>query len=162
MIDQKTEWIDVDESKYNVASEDSQGVVIEMSVSPYDVPHYVRGNFDQDKNVFVIDFKYIDDETVREVRFDPHVSAVVGRKSGRVYSLLIDVEALGAGSVALKMSPDRVKANATHALSAMLGQELGVRRMFGRSNTKNYEVAKDVVGDYWNSLSERLMPLVGR
>src|SRR5690606_22213962 len=103
-------WIQVDESKYNEArTEEARSVRIELSVSPYNVPQQVRGQFDQAKRLFVIDFQYIDDEPTRSMKVDDHVIASVGRKSGRVYSLAVDVKALKADSVRLSFKEEELR-----------------------------------------------------
>ncbi|WP_422353045.1 hypothetical protein [Stenotrophomonas sp. AR026] len=152
MIEQMADWVEVDESKYNEVK-DARSVVIEMNVSPYDVPHQVRGGFDEGQRKFVIEFRYIDDEELREVKVDDHVHALIGRKSSRVYSLVVDVDAIGVDSVALKMGPpETVRQGASVALGAMPSR-LATKKV----REKNYKVADKVLGDYWSSIAKPLV-----
>lgn len=152
MSDHVVDWIQVDESKYSEARPDeARSVRIEMSVSPYNVPQQVRGQFDSAKRMFVIDFQYIDDEPTRHLRVDDHVVASVGRKSGRVYSLAVDVDALKADSVRLCLNQDQLQRDATGALEALKrGRRMLLERV--RTNAQNYDLAERVLGDYWPSI----------
>lgn len=160
MIEDVVDWVEVDESRYNDAK-NVPSLVIEMDVSPYDVPHQVRGTFDDKQRKFVIEFRYIDDEEVRQMKLEEHVNALVGKKSGRVYALTVDVEAIGVDSVALKMGrteskqSEAVRKDVSDALGSM--DELLRNKLFRpKRREKNYKVANKVLGDYWQSISRTL------
>ncbi|WP_369977466.1 hypothetical protein [Xanthomonas bundabergensis] len=161
MNEQVADWIEVDESKYNQIKQahsglDSRSVTIEMSMSPYDVPLQVRGDYDEYAKKFVIDFKYIDAEDSKPIAVDDHMIAFVGLRSGRIYSLLIDLDALGADMVKVKIIEDKVHSNADRALTRM-ADPAGFRGSKARSNTKNYTVAQKIISDYWPKLSRELL-----
>lgn len=77
-----------------------RGVEVELFASPYDVPEAVRGRFDEVKNRFIIEFKYVGSEDTQVCTFD-HVAYTVGKVSGRLYGMEIDVRALKADGVGL-------------------------------------------------------------
>lgn len=164
------DWIEVDESRYNQMKKhysgvDSRSVLIEMALSPYDVPSLVRGDYDDDSKKFVIDFKYIDSEDTTDMLLDEHVTAFVGSGSGRIYSLLIDTEALGASSVSLKIVEETVHKDAENALHKMVIDQAGgilSRSTSGshrkrKKNSKNYSVVQEIVKDYWGYLKQDLL-----
>ncbi|EZP42936.1 hypothetical protein BW38_03799 [Stenotrophomonas sp. RIT309] len=163
------DWIEVDESRYNQIKRrysgiDSRSVLIEMSLSPYDVPSLVRGDYDEESKKFVIDFKYIDSEDTTDMTLDDHVTAFVGSGSGRIYSLLIDTMALGASSVSLKIVEEAVHQDAEKALNKMaldgaayiLSSGTSSRHRKQKNNSKNYSVLQEIVRDYWPDLKQDL------
>lgn len=161
MNEQVADWIEVDESKYNEIKRsrsgfDNRSVTIEMTLSPYDVPNQVRGDYDDSTKRFVIDFKYIDAEDRRRVDLGEHVSASVGSRSGRIYSLFIDIDALGAEAVALKIVEDCVHDGANQALEKMASIYRGMAES-QKPNTKNYSVAQRIIRDYWPHLKRDLV-----
>lgn len=164
MNEQVADWIEVDESKYNQIKRahsgvDSRSVIIEMSLSPYDVPNQVRGDYDEISKKFVIDFKYIDSEDVKALILDNHMSAMVGKSSGRIYSLMIDIDAIGAESVALKIKEEKLHEDADAALSQLLASSdsLLPRATAVRTNPKNYNVAQKIIRDYWTGISQEFL-----
>jgi|GEM_PF-1985856 len=164
MNEQVADWIEVDESKYNQIKRahsgvDSRSVIIEMSLSPYDVPNQVRGDYDDSSKKFVVDFKYIDSEDVKVVVLDSHMSAMVGKSSGRIYSLLIDIDAIGADSVELKIKEKKLHQDADAALAQLLAEaDSGVSRSATvKSNPKNYNVAQKIIRDYWKGISQEFL-----
>lgn len=164
MNEQVADWIQVDESKYNKIKQSSAGldsrtVIIEMSLSPYEVPNQVRGDYDDDAKKFVIDFKYIDSEDLVPLDIDKHMSAFVGRRSGRLYSLLIDIDAMGAEAIELKIKEEDVHKGAEAAfkkLAAAVSSGFS-HNSYGAPNTQNYGVAEKVVADYWPGISQELV-----
>lgn len=79
------------------------GVKIELSVSPYDIPSEVRGDFDEGRRRFVIEFKYLQDEPWILRASEPHVALRIGKHSHRLYGVEVDVNALNAKQVSLKV-----------------------------------------------------------
>lgn len=160
MNEQLAEWIEVDDTRYNepVSSEGPglKGVVIHMSMSPYDVPHQVRGDYRPNSKKFVIDFKYIDSEPMKELHVDQHIIAMVGERSGRVYSLIVDVDAMGVKSVEVKIVPEGLKATAARALNSISSALLN-RKHSSKPNDSNYTVANKIVSDYWTDLTREFV-----
>lgn len=155
MSELMTDWVEVDDSKYN-GVKDARNVIIEMNVSPYDVPQHVRGGIDERHHRFVIEFRYIDDEDTREVKVDKHVQALIGRKSGRVYSLLVDVDERGKDPTLLTIGqPEEVRKDASQALGSIY-KVVSSKQSSTRSREKNYSVAEKVLGDYWSSIMRPL------
>ena len=61
------------------------------SPSSYDVPSHVRASYDQSSGCLIFEFKYIQDEPLTEVPLDGYTTAVVGRKTRRVWKIKLDV-----------------------------------------------------------------------
>jgi hypothetical protein len=94
-----SEWIEVDLTEHEKAQKTLiRGVEVELYASPYDVPEAIRAHFDETKNRFIIEFKYVGSETTLVYVFD-HVGYTVGKNSGRLYGMEIDVRALKADGV---------------------------------------------------------------
>ena len=82
----------------------SADVEVEVFISPFEIPRAVRGFYDEHRKRFVVDFKYITQEPTDYKDFGPsEVTTKVGRKTGRILGFEIDVGALGASSVSLRM-----------------------------------------------------------
>ncbi|MDE2663335.1 MAG: hypothetical protein OXI39_10085 [Gemmatimonadota bacterium] len=101
-------WIRVDQGKYDepreIGMSASADVELDVFISPFDIPKAVRGYYERKRERFVIDFKYITDEPRKYENFGPaEVTAVVGKKTGRILGFEIDVKAIGAESVALRV-----------------------------------------------------------
>lgn len=143
-----SDWIQVDDSRYEATESLSGGrrVLIEVSVSPYDVPQLVRGEFCVERNRFIVDFRYLTDEPTKSVRLDDHAIGRVGKNSGRLYSLELDVNAMSVESIDLRVKVDQAISELAHAVKPKLAR------------TKNYALAKQVVDDYWAPLTELLRP----
>lgn len=72
-------------------------------MSPYDIPRQVRGGYDEDCRRFFIEFAYIAPEDTERRELDEHVVASVGKSSGRLYRLEIDVDSLEVDEVAIRV-----------------------------------------------------------
>lgn len=131
------EWIKLDPEKLNKPKlETIQGVEVEVMLSPYDVPDAVGGNYDKERKRFVIEFKYASGDEPRSVEWhDQYVNFIVGRNSQRLYGLEIDVDAMNAHAVSLKVLEEKVD----KAID-----DLG-RKLTRRSRLGNYGLAKEVI-----------------
>ncbi len=100
------EWIQVNPHELNKPKvERRNGVDIQVFVSPYDIPDAVRGNYDQSRRVFVVDFRYLaDDEDKVEHGGDEHIKYFVGRESRRLHRIEIDVDRLDVNAVGLEVN----------------------------------------------------------
>ena len=132
------EWIQVelDTEKLKQAKH-LRGIVVELLVSPYDVPEAVRGFFDDEINRFAIEFKYIggSDEPKKNNQQDKYLNFKIGENSERLYRLEIDVAALQANTVGLMI----VQKEVNEALDQLIQQS-------GRINRKdNYRLAKEAI-----------------
>lgn len=79
------------------------GVEFEVHFSPFELPDAVRGDYCSKRNRFVIQLRYPGpEERTVERRADDHVTFVVGRFSGRLYEIMVDVNALNAQAVSLR------------------------------------------------------------
>ncbi|MCI4567570.1 hypothetical protein [Lysobacter sp. CFH 32150] len=137
------EWIEVDESRYDkeVEQKKPRGIVVSLSVSPHEVPQLVRGQYDSERKRFIIEFRYLDDESTHSVRIDEHTHAHVGKRSNRIYSIEIDVESLNVGAVAWRVEVDKAI------------RDLAAPYRTRHAKPSHYEMAKKVVSDYWGRLS---------
>jgi len=109
-----------------------KGVELDVSVSPYDVPTAVHGDFDEEENQFVITFDYIGTEERTQRAGEEPVQMEIGRYSGRIYRIIVDVNALGAEAVGLNLR----KVN-----EAIEGYE----RELTSADHDNFRVARDIL-----------------
>ena len=82
---------------------------VTLSVSPYDVPRAVKGGYDKKKKRFVVEFQYIEEEPLTRKRHDSEITALVGKNSGRLFGLEIDVEKAGASQVELNVITNAIE-----------------------------------------------------
>ena len=114
-----SKWIRLPASQLDEQTRVENGVEITVFCSPYDVPRAVRGDYDQDRQRFVIEFKYIQSEPTEKEHLDEHVLARVGRHSGRIILLEIDVDEVEASSVQLNLAvPELVEDALEHPRGA--------------------------------------------
>jgi hypothetical protein len=121
-----------------------RGVELSVLVSPYDVPAAVRGYYDRQLNRFVIEFRYIQEEPITEDWRDSTMAVFVGKNSGRLYRIQLDVHKLKAQQVTLQFLIQQMD----RALEQL------ARNPQHRIRAGNYQLAKRVI-------SERGEQLVG-
>lgn len=109
-------------------------VELNVIISPYDVPEGVRGAFDDVLGRFVIEFSYIGDEPWRRESPDRHLTLRVGKKSNRLYGIEVDVHALKAESVVLRLGVPKLVSSALTRLSSR-----------EQSRSDNYDLAREVI-----------------
>lgn len=70
-------------------AEGDQGINVQVTLSPYDIPVAVRTSEEPGKRLFVIEFKYISgNDEPRETKVeDASVRILTGKKSGRLFRL---------------------------------------------------------------------------
>ena len=96
------EWIEVDPVDLaDTRTRNVNGVRITFMPSPYDLPDAFRGYYDKALNCFVIEFQYLADEKTENEEHGPYVTLRVGKNSGRVYGIEVDVNAAKAQWVEL-------------------------------------------------------------
>jgi len=97
-----SEWIEVDPSAVNPPkTEELDGVEVTVLMSPYDIPKALRGRYDKSSKRFVIEFHYIGDEATRDEPSEGHLVLRLGKNSGRLYGIILDVDAMKASWVQL-------------------------------------------------------------
>ncbi len=98
-------WIRVNPHDYDQPHEIGMAdVEVNVFISPFEIPRGVRGFYDEARKRFMIEFKYITREP-REVDDGgpPEIKTLIGRKTGRILGFEIDVVALHASSVSLRL-----------------------------------------------------------
>ncbi len=142
-----SDWIQIDAD--HVKTEPVRGpsdVEINVFLSPYDVPEAVRGYYDEQRERFVIEFRYMSDEPTRAQDMGGPLVLHVGKRSGRLHEIEVDVNALKAQSVTLNtFVPERIG----DAIDALATQS-GGRRL------DNYNVAKEVLRERRDQLFQDL------
>lgn len=99
-----TEWLRLGDLKQLPEGKGEPDIVLGVVLSPYDIPEAIRGLRD-DRGHFRIEFRYIDgEEQGKPVAVGPHILATEGRYSGRLLSMEIDVDSIGAKSVGLSIA----------------------------------------------------------
>jgi hypothetical protein len=97
-------WIHIDQDALAAPRVDTlRGVDVTIYFSPYDVPEAVRGDYDPSRKRFVVQFKYPggEEEPDLEPQQREHALFRVGRRTGRLYEIEVDVDSLGAQTVGL-------------------------------------------------------------
>lgn len=132
MADSK--WVQVEPEEFDrpTPTQTSRGVELTVMVSPYDVPEAVRGRYDTDLDRFVIEFKYIQTEEWERDRQTDSIALRLGKNSGRLLGIEIDVQALRAGHVRLDVIEQEAKR--AHA-----------NRHRKRVPEDNYRIAMDIL-----------------
>jgi hypothetical protein len=113
------------------------GVTVELTISPYDLPHHVRGEYDKSKNRFVIEFQYIQEEPYTLQASGDSVDVRVGKNSNRVYGFEIDTDALKADEVVLRV---RARERVNKALEDFVEASRPSRRP-----RDNYQAVKSIL-----------------
>lgn len=121
-----SKWIQVDPTTLDRPKKERvDGVEITVLMSPYDIPEAVRGFYDAELGRFVIELRYVAEEELRNENRE-HLSLRLGKNSGRLYGVELDVDALKAQWVQL-------------VTKALRDREDKPRRL------KNYEVAQEIL-----------------
>ena len=146
------DWITVEiEDAETLRKKSVRGIDVQFFVSPYDIPEAIRGRYDAQHKKFVIEFKYVGNESTTKVE-DKHVTYNVGQTSRRLYGLAIDVEALRAEIVGLNVEvnqirerqelADRILNEITEAIESLIERHPGAGT---NERDDNYKLAKDAV-----------------
>lgn len=122
---QQDVWISVlpETSSRSDEKETIRGIEYNVFISPHDVPVAARGRYDPKIKRFVIEFRYIDDESWTREPQDDSLSLRVGRRSGRLYGLEVDVDRLAVDAVGVRLhahSPERAMHEFEQALEQIL------------------------------------------
>lgn len=148
----KGPWIKLDpqaltEAQREELPDSDPDVKIHLSVSPYDVPEAFRGFFNESGDRFIIQFKYLlPDEPTQERPADHATTLHVGKNSGRLYGIEVDVQALEqeVSSVGIELRLINVAENA-------------LRRFETESERrKNVSVAQNVLADHEEELARTM------
>lgn len=144
-----SDWVKLDTAQFSHETQQKiRGVDITVVMSPYDIPEAVRGDYDKSLDRFVIEFRYIGEEPWSREEHDGNIALRIGKNSGRLYGIEVDVDTLKAQAVTL-----RVQAIQSRIQKAI--DTLGRRpRRFSRQ--KNYQVAKDIITQKEHQIFESL------
>jgi hypothetical protein len=139
-----SDWVRLDTEKLNTPKpQDIRGVNITVRMSPYDVPEAVRGYYDQALQRFVIEFRYIGDEPLKQEQQGEYITLRIGRHSGRLYGIEVDADAMKARAVSVnfenRLRVPQVSAAILKAIDTLSHHPQK------RSRHENYEVAKDAI-----------------
>ena len=136
-----SEWIRVDpELSRRPLPQRTGGVEINLYLSPYDVPKFVRGFRVEKTGRFMIEFRYISEEPVRREEPDENVAFMVGKNSGRLYGIDVNVKKLGVDAVQLRMHIAQVVEKAFEKQLDRLRDAHTAPRM---DRSANFEAAKE-------------------
>jgi hypothetical protein len=135
-------WIRVDQDAVGQpAAQKLRGVDVTVYFSPFDVPPAVRGNYDSTRKSFVIQFNYFSAEEELQPQKSGQIVFKVGKRSRRLYEIEIDVDAIGAKTVGLKVST----ANAQHVLDAANAAIEVISQAAGQPAKSNYIAARGAI-----------------
>lgn len=100
----KNLWFEVDVDKINKGKmKEVRGVALKVYMSPFEVPRATRGYKDDTTGKFTIEFRYITKEPTRKKKQSELITLHVGRRSGMLYRIDIDVDKIGASAVTLEV-----------------------------------------------------------
>lgn len=106
-------WIEVDPANFNSNKrKDVDGVKVTIGLSPHDLPEAVGGCYDDQIDRFVIELKYLGSEEEVVPISHENVTLQVGKKSGRIRQIHINVKALQADAIDIQLEsaiPDGIK-----------------------------------------------------
>lgn len=132
-------WIKLDQSRLMQGQDVVRdGVHVQVFVSPYDIPEAVRGERDKETGRFTIEFRYLSDDNsfLCESNDEKTVCLIVGKNSGRLCRIELDLNKLGVGRVGLSIIP-----TVEHAVDEAINR-LVIERM---PKQRNYNLAKEVI-----------------
>jgi hypothetical protein len=132
-----SDWIRLDPDQVTKATTETRregGVQITVALSPYDIPQAVRGRFDRDLGRYVVEFQYIAEEPWEKHTRDESIALRVGKNSGRIYGVEIDVERAKEQRVGLHFNISKI-------VNKALDEEVTTKS----PRSRNYELAKDVI-----------------
>ena len=139
-----SDWIRVDPQRLRQPqprSETHRGMNLTIHVSPYDIPEAVRGNFDSERGVFVIQFRYLDmPAPTREPVLQGDVAFYLDKQGQRILSVEIPKSHLS------KSEPQKLVLDLTSAVI-----EMGRNRPEPK-NSENYDFASEVISEKQQSL----------
>jgi hypothetical protein len=130
------QWITLANEHFPVEGTSLNGIKVDVLVSPYDVPEAVRGYFCDERQCFIIEFKYISPEPTVERSQDENVKLSIGRHSGRLYAIHLDLRKFNANSVQLRLEVAKALRN---VMTHLVQQPVSPMR------TSNYKMAKSVI-----------------
>lgn len=140
-------WIPVNTSEINELRVVSlHGVNVNVYLSPYDVPRGIRGYFDREADRFAIEFQYIVKEPTKKLDGkDGVVTVYVGKNSGRLYRILINVNKIKVDHVALEVR-----------VSELVSEKISELKKKMQKRKENYDVAGRVIQETQEKLLEEL------
>ncbi|MBM4054124.1 MAG: hypothetical protein FJ264_05520 [Planctomycetes bacterium] len=142
----------VEELTQRLPTEGSK-VKVEFMVSSYDIPEAVRGFYSEEKDRFIIEFKYIGNEPAKPQLQDDYVTFMVGKNSGRLYGIEIDVKTLGVEEVELRMQISKIKDEVRKTLDNL------IQKPINRLRQDNYRLTQKALSEIedklYSPLSER-------
>jgi hypothetical protein len=151
-------WISLDAVKLNRPRDAIiRGANVQVHVSPYDVPDAVAARYNENLKRLLVDFKCVirDEDT----QMTPHADGftlIIGKKSGRVYRIEIDVDRLQLGRVGVQVlttAPDAARVLTSGVDRAI--DSLGASAQTG-PRAENYRVVKEIIAERAQELLEPL------
>ena len=138
------EWVEADvASKLPPRDEEFRGVHIRVFVSPYNIPEAVRGYGISEPKRFRVEFRYPEqDRSYIPVKHGP-LELHVGKSSGRLCKIDVDVAALNVDTVSLEL----LQAAVASQLEALKQKQEFESQKARRDNLDAVRAALDTTGD---------------
>lgn len=143
---------DAEEFTKRLQTEGSK-VKVEFLVSSYDIPEAVRGFYNEDRGRFIIEFKYIGNEPTKPQPQDDYVTFVIGKNSGRLYGIEIDVKTLRVDKVELRMKINKIKDEVKKTLNNL------IQKPINRLRQDNYRLTQKALSEKEDELYSSLLEL---
>lgn len=145
------EWIDVSNEVDALNSglkDEVNGVQFTVYASPSHLPHAIRGYHDDTTQHFIIDFSYDDprSEDLIEGPRDEHVLLRMGKDSGRLYEIEVDVDGLHADALSVVVFAQRALQKVGSRLPAR--KSTSYRMAADVLEKKKFEVSRQLAGAF--------------
>tara|TARA_B110001469_G_C9586877_1_gene291149 strand:- start:99 stop:533 length:435 start_codon:yes stop_codon:yes gene_type:complete len=75
-------------------TEKTNGMKLEVSLSPYDIPQAARAYYCAEKDRFIVEFRYLTEEVQTPRAIQEHTTVYEGKNSGRLYAIHCDLKAM--------------------------------------------------------------------
>jgi hypothetical protein len=145
-----SDWLYLGLNAMDFASKKSEaGVSVSNSPSPYDVPEAARLNFDEPRKHLFIEFQYIGSEPVKKIVEDSGISFRLGKNSGRLYGIEVELEKINNTEITVDGITGRI-AQTIGGLAASCNQP---------ARTNNYIMVQQAVTSEKASLFAEVNPL---
>ena len=116
-----TNWLPVvsSEARPLLADREIGGIRFKSSLSPYDIPLAMRARIDDERQMFIVEFKYPTEEPVVEKSSDCSASFEIGTLSKRLYRVNVDLRKMGE-RIGVKVDSHMVALAADKAIEAIM------------------------------------------
>lgn len=137
-------WRPINPDDYDQSNRiERNGIWVENSTSPYDLPEQMRVIYDSNKGDYIVEFKYLAEESKKLKEGNGLVDFITGQNSKRLYSVIVSPQALHGNR-----DSDELKATILEQLNSVSSGNVTSRpdhlnqRLIERLSSSDLEVSK--------------------